>query len=191
MNFDYDAELTEMRFLFGPGGPHAIGAEASMLKIRGTELPQLVSELAAEALDYYAQPAGAGTGRAGLQRRPGRPLGKRLCLAQLLQPAGRLHLLRLQRDPAQHHRQGGARSVGSRAASHASTATKASSGDARSSAPPETRRAGFRTAHEKAVHDELHSCFRPSWASRRPAIGRWLPAIACADPDARAARCAA
>jgi len=47
-------ELTEMRFLFGPGGPDAMGAEASMLKIRGTELQQRVSELTVEALDHYA-----------------------------------------------------------------------------------------------------------------------------------------
>ena len=49
-------ELTEMRFLFGPGGPDAMGAEASMLKIRGTELQQRVSELTVEALDHYAHP---------------------------------------------------------------------------------------------------------------------------------------
>ena len=49
-------ELTEMRFLFGPGGPDAMGAEASMLKIRGTEIQQRVSELTVEALDHYAQP---------------------------------------------------------------------------------------------------------------------------------------
>ena len=49
-------ELTEMRFLFGPGGPDAMGAEASMLKIRGTKLQQSVSELTVEALDHYAHP---------------------------------------------------------------------------------------------------------------------------------------
>ena len=49
-------ELTETRFLFGPGGPDAMGAEASMLKIRGTEIQQRVSELTVEALDHYAHP---------------------------------------------------------------------------------------------------------------------------------------
>ena len=48
-------ELTEQRFLFGPGGPDAMGAEASMLKIRGTEVQQRITELTAEALGYYAQ----------------------------------------------------------------------------------------------------------------------------------------
>ena len=49
-------ELTEQRFLFGPGGPDAMGAEASMLKIRGTEVQQRITELTAEALGYYALP---------------------------------------------------------------------------------------------------------------------------------------
>ena len=49
-------ELTEMRFLFGPGGPDAMGPEASMLKIRGTEVQQLITELTMEALGYYAHP---------------------------------------------------------------------------------------------------------------------------------------
>ena len=49
-------ELTEQRFLFGPGGPDAMGAEASMLKIRGTEVQQRITELTVEALGYYAQP---------------------------------------------------------------------------------------------------------------------------------------
>ena len=33
-----------------------MGAEASMLKIRGTEVQQRITELTAEALGYYAQP---------------------------------------------------------------------------------------------------------------------------------------
>lgn len=49
-------ELTEQRFLFGPGGPDAMGAEASMLKIRGTEVQQRITELTMEALGYYAHP---------------------------------------------------------------------------------------------------------------------------------------
>ena len=48
-------ELTEQRFLFGPGGPDAMGAEASMLKIRGTEVQQRITELTMEALGHYAQ----------------------------------------------------------------------------------------------------------------------------------------
>ena len=49
-------ELTEQRFLFGPGGPDAMGPEASMLKVRGTEIQQRVSELTMETLAYFAQP---------------------------------------------------------------------------------------------------------------------------------------
>ena len=47
-------ELTEMRFLFGPGGADALGAEASMLKVRGTEVQHEILELALEALGPYA-----------------------------------------------------------------------------------------------------------------------------------------
>lgn len=47
-------ELTEMRFLFGPGGADALGAEASMLKVRGTEVQQAILELMMEALGPYA-----------------------------------------------------------------------------------------------------------------------------------------
>ena len=56
-------ELTELRFLFAPGGADALGAEASMLKIRGTEIQQTVFGLTVEALGLYAQAApGADTG---------------------------------------------------------------------------------------------------------------------------------
>ena len=46
-------ETTEQRYLFGEGGPDAMGPEASMLKIRGTEVRQYISELLVEALAYY------------------------------------------------------------------------------------------------------------------------------------------
>ena len=47
-------ESTEQRYLFGEGGPDALGPEASMLKIRGTQVQQQISELLVEALGYYA-----------------------------------------------------------------------------------------------------------------------------------------
>ena len=47
-------ECTEQRFLFNEGGPDAMGAEASMLKVRGTELQQYITELLVEVLGYYA-----------------------------------------------------------------------------------------------------------------------------------------
>ncbi len=48
-------EITEQRFLFGPGGADALGPEASMLKICGTEVQQRILELALEALGQYGQ----------------------------------------------------------------------------------------------------------------------------------------
>ena len=50
-------ELVEQRFLFGPGGPDAMGPEASMLKVRGTEVQHKISELTMEALGSYALPS--------------------------------------------------------------------------------------------------------------------------------------
>ena len=50
-------EATEKRFLFGPGGPDAMGPEASLLKIRGTVIQQRVAELTMEAMAYYAHPS--------------------------------------------------------------------------------------------------------------------------------------
>ena len=46
-------ELTEQRFLFGPGGPDAMGFEASLLKVKGTELHQKILTLMVEALGSY------------------------------------------------------------------------------------------------------------------------------------------
>lgn len=48
-------EITEQRFLFGPGGPDALGPEASMLKVRGTEIQQRILELTLQALGPYGQ----------------------------------------------------------------------------------------------------------------------------------------
>ena len=47
---------TEQRFLFGPGGPDAMGPEASMLKVRGTEVQQEISRLTMEAITLYPLP---------------------------------------------------------------------------------------------------------------------------------------
>ena len=47
-------EVTEQRFLFRPGGADAMGAEACMLKIRGTEMQQRIYELTVEALGHDA-----------------------------------------------------------------------------------------------------------------------------------------
>ena len=49
-------EATEQKIMFGAGGPDAMGAEASMLKIRGTEVQQRILELTLEALAHYGIP---------------------------------------------------------------------------------------------------------------------------------------
>ena len=48
-------ELTERRFLFGENGANALGAEASMLKVRGTEIQSDVFRLTAEAGAHFTQ----------------------------------------------------------------------------------------------------------------------------------------
>ena len=50
-------EVTEQRFLLGPGGSESMGAEASMLKVRGTEIQQDILELTHQALGYHAHAA--------------------------------------------------------------------------------------------------------------------------------------
>ena len=47
-------EATEHRFLFDPDRGGELGAEASILKIRGTDVTQRVLELTMEALGYYS-----------------------------------------------------------------------------------------------------------------------------------------
>ena len=97
-------EFTELRTLAQEAkGGHA-GPQSSILKIRGTEVQQRITELTVEAIGYYGYPYARAFGDnefpvgAGLR---GRPVGP------LLQHAQGLDLRRLQRNPAQHHRQGG------------------------------------------------------------------------------------
>lgn len=49
-------EISELRILGSLGAGQRPGAESSVLKLRGTELGQAVTELTMEALGYYAQP---------------------------------------------------------------------------------------------------------------------------------------
>lgn len=49
-------EYTNLRMLAAEQGGKGPGAEASMLKIRGSEIQQAITELAVEALGYYAAP---------------------------------------------------------------------------------------------------------------------------------------
>ena len=54
-------EYTNLRILADEASGKGVGAEASMLKIRGSELQQAVTELAVEALGLYAGPYAMGT----------------------------------------------------------------------------------------------------------------------------------
>ncbi|MFN4089079.1 MAG: acyl-CoA dehydrogenase family protein [Alphaproteobacteria bacterium] len=49
-------EALMLRALGGVSAERALGVEANMIKIRGTELHQLLTELRMQALGYYAQP---------------------------------------------------------------------------------------------------------------------------------------
>jgi len=49
-------EALERRLLFGPGGPESMGAEASILKVMGTELQQALLELQVDAVALGAAP---------------------------------------------------------------------------------------------------------------------------------------
>lgn len=49
-------EYTNLRFLAAENSGKPLGAEVSMLKIRGSEIQQTFTELAVEALGYYAAP---------------------------------------------------------------------------------------------------------------------------------------
>ncbi len=49
-------EYTELRFLASEEAGRAPGPEASILKIRGTEIQQAITELVLEAVAYYANP---------------------------------------------------------------------------------------------------------------------------------------
>ncbi|HLM54010.1 MAG TPA: acyl-CoA dehydrogenase family protein, partial [Pseudoxanthomonas sp.] len=53
-------EITNMRVIFAEARQHAPGPEASMLKVRGTEIMQRISELQVEALGPAALAYGGG-----------------------------------------------------------------------------------------------------------------------------------
>ena len=55
-------EFTELRALAAESQGHAPGAEASILKIRGTEIQQRITELAVEAVAHYGFPKGPSEG---------------------------------------------------------------------------------------------------------------------------------
>jgi alkylation response protein AidB-like acyl-CoA dehydrogenase len=58
-------EYTEFRILGALAAGQNVGPESSLLKTRGTELQQAVTELALEVSGYYANPFDASTSNAG------------------------------------------------------------------------------------------------------------------------------
>jgi alkylation response protein AidB-like acyl-CoA dehydrogenase len=49
-------EYTERRYLMEVAGGSEVGAKPSLLKIRGTDIQQDVSEMLSQAVGYYAHP---------------------------------------------------------------------------------------------------------------------------------------
>ena len=52
----YTMEATELRILGSLSAGQNVGPESSLLKTRGTEIGQEITELAVEVVDYYALP---------------------------------------------------------------------------------------------------------------------------------------
>jgi len=65
-------EITNLRVLSGERGARAPGPEASILKIRGTEIAQRISELLMRAVGPYALPFRREAMEAGWQPDPAR-----------------------------------------------------------------------------------------------------------------------
>ena len=85
--------------------------EASILKIKGTEVQQALTELMMEALGPYAVPFSPEAIEAGGRATAFAPDARRAARGALLQLAQDLDLRRVERDPAQHHRADGARAL--------------------------------------------------------------------------------
>ena len=60
-------EITNLRFLDRLRGGRAPGAEVSMLKIKGTEIQQALTELMMQAVGPFAQPVRGGDGADGFE----------------------------------------------------------------------------------------------------------------------------
>ena len=100
-------EITEVRFLFKQDGANEVGPEASMLKVRGTEIQGDIFELTMMCAGGAALGARRDETGVNIDGDAARP-GQRPALFQFPQDAD---LRRLERDPAQHHRQSRARSL--------------------------------------------------------------------------------
>ena len=101
-------EFTELRALMNAEQGEAPGVEANILKIRGTEVQQKISEMLMKAMGLLRPPLRARSDGIRLERGADR-VGARIGAgAGVLQHAQDHDLRRDQRDPAQHHRQDGA-----------------------------------------------------------------------------------
>ena len=103
-------EFTELRSLSRVGAGKGPGPESSLLKIKGTEIQQRATELVLEAAGQYGAPHLDERCR-GRQRAAGGAEAFARRRRHLFQHAQGLDLRRLERDPAQHHRQGRAGAV--------------------------------------------------------------------------------
>ena len=102
-------ELTQLRVVADEGkhGKGKPNPASSVLKIKGSEIQQATTELLMEVIGPFAAPY-----RRAWRRRQQRGDGlDRADRAELFQQPQGLDLRRLQRDPAQHHHQGGAGAV--------------------------------------------------------------------------------
>jgi alkylation response protein AidB-like acyl-CoA dehydrogenase len=99
-------EFTELRTLAGERPRQGSGAGISLLKIKGTEIQQRLTELALEAAGHYGAPYFRSFGEGDNEHAVGPTAPPRP--RRLFQHAQDQHLWRVERDPAQHHRQDGA-----------------------------------------------------------------------------------
>ena len=100
-------EMQMLRMLAAVSADKEIGAEASMIKIRRTEIQQRLSELKMEAAAYDAAPYQIEAMEHGWNEEPVRAGLCERARRQIFQRPQAHDLLRLQRNPAQHHLQSG------------------------------------------------------------------------------------
>ena len=102
-------EMTQLRALSPRIARQARpGPKSRSSRSRAREIQQRITELLLEAAGRYARPICPAAMPSSAPTSPGRPRLRRAAGAALFQQAQDLDLRRLQRDPAQHHRQDGA-----------------------------------------------------------------------------------
>ena len=93
-------EATELRILGALAAGQNVGPESSMLKTRGTELQQAVTELALEITGHYAAPLDQST---RLPMITFNRLGQRPLTVSREISTPEVSICGIQRDSAQHH----------------------------------------------------------------------------------------